>query len=140
MDLWRLKETLIRHEALRLKPYLCSEGKMTIGVGRNIEDNGIRQNEAMFMLDNDIKETVDQLEKFEWFNGLTDVRKEVLVNLHFNIGHYSFLGFRNMIAAIKNGNFERAAEEMKDSKWYRQVGSRAVELCEAMKTNRFVGG
>ena len=51
----RLKDMLIRHEGLKLKPYLCTAGKLTIGVGRNIQDRGITYQEAMMLLENDIR-------------------------------------------------------------------------------------
>ncbi|MDY0127369.1 MAG: hypothetical protein RBR69_04500 [Candidatus Cloacimonadaceae bacterium] len=42
----RIKEQLVRHEGLRLKPYRCTAGKLTIGIGRNLNDCGITQSEA----------------------------------------------------------------------------------------------
>ena len=49
----RMKEQLLRHEGLRLKPYRCTAGKLTIGIGRNLDDCGISQKEAYALLDND---------------------------------------------------------------------------------------
>jgi lysozyme len=137
MDRKRLTDTLIRHEALRLKPYRCSEGKLTIGVGRNIDDNGISEDEAIYMLNNDIDATEKQLRKFSWFEDLSDVRQEVLLNLHFNIGRSSFLRFKMMIRALENGDYLEAGVQMKDSKWFHQVGIRAEQLVEAMQSNSF---
>lgn len=137
MDYKRLKEILIRHEALRLKPYRCSEGKLTIGVGHNIDDNGISEATAMFILDEDIKNTEAELRKFSWFEQLSDVRQEVILNLHFNIGRSSFLTFKKMIRALEYGDYLEAGEQMKDSKWYKQVGIRAEQLVEAMQSNSF---
>jgi lysozyme len=57
----RIKEQLVRHEGLRLKPYRCTAGKLTIGVGRNLEDKGISQQEAYELLENDIRECEVQL-------------------------------------------------------------------------------
>ena len=55
------KAQLVRHEGLRLKPYRCTAGKLTIGVGRNLEDKGISQQEAYELLENDIRECEVQL-------------------------------------------------------------------------------
>ena len=137
MDYKRLENTLIRHEALKLKPYRCSEGFLTIGVGHNLDANGISEAAAMFIFDEDIKEHEEALRKFSWFEGLSDVRQEVLLNLHFNIGHTSFLQFRKMIWALENGDYLEAAEQMKDSKWFNQVGVRGKQLVEAMVSNSF---
>ena len=57
-----LKEQLIRHEGLRLTVYDCPAGYKTIGVGRNIEQKGITESEALYLLDNDIGYFTEQLE------------------------------------------------------------------------------
>ncbi len=137
MDRKRLVETLIRHESLELKLYKCQAGKQTIGVGHNIDDNGISKKVAEFILNEDIENSEVSLRKFSWFEKLSDIRQEVLLNLHFNIGHTSFLKFKRMIWNLEKENFEQAAEEMKDSKWYGQVGPRSVYLVNAMKNNQF---
>lgn len=137
MDRKRLVKTLIRHEALKLKPYRCSAGKLTIGVGHNLDDNGITEDEAIFILNNDIDNCEEQLRKFSWFEKLSDARQEVLLNLHFNIGHSSFLKFKKMILALTNNDYVEASEQMKDSKWYSQVGYRAKQLVDVMKSNSF---
>jgi lysozyme len=50
------KELLIKHEGIRFTPYKCSMGRWTIGIGRNLSDKGITKEEALYLLDNDIKE------------------------------------------------------------------------------------
>jgi lysozyme len=137
MDKFRLVKTLIQHEGLVLRPYQDQEGFLTIGVGHNLDANGISEKVAMFMLDEDIDEHVQALRHFAWFENLSDVRQEVIINLHFNIGHKSFLQFRKMIWNLEKGDFDQAANEMTDSKWYNQVGPRAVFLVNAMRANKF---
>jgi lysozyme len=137
MNRKRLIDTLIRHEGMRNTLYKCSEGKNTIGVGRNIDANGISTEEALYLLKNDIKGCEENLRKYSWFENLTDVRQEVLLNLCFNIGYAGFKTFRKMIWALENGDYLTASEEMKDSKWYRQVGIRAEQLVDAMASNSF---
>lgn len=82
----RIKEQLVRHEGLRLKPYRCTAGKLTIGIGRNLEDCGISQAEAYVLLENDIQNCEKQLldEIPEIYNTLDEVRKSVLLNMCFN--------------------------------------------------------
>ena len=137
MDRNRLIQTLVRHESLELMPYRCPAGKLTIGVGHNLEANGISENIAMLILIEDLEVHESELRKFAWFEKLSDVRQEVLVNLHFNIGHDTFLRFKKMIYNLEKGLFVAAADEMQDSKWYNQVGPRAVYLVNAMKNNQF---
>jgi len=57
----KLTDQLIKHEGLRLKPYHCPAGKLTIGVGRNLEDKGITEEEAVMLLENDIQECLKDL-------------------------------------------------------------------------------
>lgn len=129
-----LKELLIKHEGLRLKPYRCTAGKLTIGVGRNLDDKGITEDEAMMMLDNDIRATTRALaETFAWFIFLDNVRKAVVVSMVFNLGLGGFLKFKNTIAAIRDKDWNKAADNMLQSKWAEQVGKRAYELAEMMR-------
>ena len=129
-----IEDQLILHEGLRLKPYRCTAGKLTIGVGRNLEDKGISHDEAMLLLRNDIAEVTVQLEQFDWFRALGPVRRKVLVDMAFNLGMAGLLGFQKMIEALKQGDYEAAADEMVYSRWYRQVGERGRRLERMMRT------
>ena len=134
----RIKEQLVRHEGLRLKPYRCTAGKLTIGIGRNLDDCGISQTEAYVLLENDIQNCERQLldEIPEIYNGLDEVRKLVLLNMCFNLGIGGLLGFNNTLAFIAAGDWERAANGMLASKWAKQVGRRAIELSELMRKGK----
>jgi lysozyme len=138
-DMTALEDQLIDHEGLELKPYQCTADKLTIGVGRNIEDRGITEDEARYLLKNDIKIVEDELlEKKPVVAGLDAVRQRVLVDMGFNLGIPTLLKFQNMWAAIEEEDFERAAEEAMDSRWAKQVGRRAERLCQAMATGEWV--
>ncbi len=134
----RIKEQLVRHEGLRLKPYRCSAGKLTIGIGRNLDDCGITQSEAYVMLINDIINCEKQLQSKipDIYNGLDEVRKSVMLNMCFNLGINGLLGFKNTLAFVKAGDWERAANNMLVSKWAKQVGRRAIELSELMRKGK----
>jgi len=129
-----IEDQLIMHEGLRLKPYRCPAGYLTIGVGRNLETKGISENEALFLLRNDIAEVTAQLERFDWFRALGPVRRKVLIDMCFNLGMAGLLGFQKMIEALKQGDYERAADEMVNSRWYGQVGERGRRLERMMRT------
>ena len=131
-----LRAMLIRHEGVRLKPYKDSVGKLTIGIGRNLDDKGITQSEAELMLTHDIQEVEEEAFRLKWFLKLNEVRQDVILNMLFNLGTTRLLGFKKMIAAIERGDYERAADEMMDSKWASQVGSRATELAHMMKVGK----
>ena len=112
--------------------------KWTIGVGRNIEDRGLREDEINLMLSNDIDEALGSARSLiAGFDNLDDVRQEVLVNMAFNLGKTRLAGFKKLISAVVAKDFQRAADEMEDSAWYRQVGNRAKRLVSAMETGEF---
>ena len=123
-------------EGLSIKLYQCSVGKMTIGYGRNIEDNGISEEEADYLLMNDIKRVQKELRaNFEWFGLLSTARQGALINMCFNLGITRLLGFKKMIAALEMGDYQEAANQMLDSKWARQVGGRSGRLSDVMRNN-----
>lgn len=133
-----LETLLIRHEGMRLRCYLCPSGKISIGVGRNLEDLGITEAEAFELLRNDIRRVEAEAKKgLPWFDELDWVRKNVILSMIFNLGMKRFLEFRQMFAAIQAKDYEKAASEMLNSKWASQVGKRAVELAEMMKSGAY---
>jgi len=128
-----LVKQLMRHEGKRLKPYRCTADKLTIGYGRNLDDVGISDAEAMFMLRNDISQArVDLIQNHPWIDQLDYPRQDVLINMVFNLGINRFNGFKNAIAAARVGDFDLCAKEMLDSRWANQVGERANELARQM--------
>jgi lysozyme len=133
IDSERLEQQLIVDEGLKLRPYKCSADKLTIGVGHNLDDNGITEDVAMYMLRADLKVTITELRSnFSWFERLDSYRQEVLMNMCFNLGIARLKGFRKMIAALEIKDYKEAAVQMMDSRWARQVGVRAVRLSEMM--------
>jgi lysozyme len=134
----RIRAQLVRHEGLRLKPYRCTAGKLTIGIGRNLDDRGISQREAYAMMERDIQDCEQWLidEIPEVYNKLDEVRQSVLLNMCFNLGIKGLLGFKNTLAFIGAGDWERAANNMLVSKWAKQVGRRAIELSELMRKGK----
>lgn len=134
----KLTEQLKRHEGLRLKPYKCTAGKLTIGYGRNIEDCGITEGEATAMLAADIHKGENQIsENIEMLSNISDARYDVLVNMVFNMGITGVLRFKKMLKAVKQGHYSLASIEMLDSRWAKQVPSRANELANQMRTGEY---
>ena len=129
MNIALLVEELKHDEGVKLKPYQCSSGKLTIGIGRNIEERGISDSEAEFMLKNDIDICIDELKKaFSWYDNLSDKRQRVMINMCFNLGLGKLKGFKKFLQAMDDQIWNIAAEEMLDSRWADQVGDRAVRL------------
>ena len=132
-----LRGQIKKHEGFSSKPYKCTAGKITIGYGRNLEDNGISEEEAEELLKGDINKVYSQLINYQWFAELDKVRSGVIVNMTFNLGLRGMLKFIKMINALSLKDYELAAKEMLNSKWARQVGDRATELAEQMRTGRY---
>lgn len=136
MNIDDLKTQLLNHEEYRQFPYRCSGNKLTVAIGRNLEDKGISAAEALVLLENDINECFEDLKSiFTEFEELNENRQHALIDMRFNLGASGFRGFKKMIEAVKENDFDRAAAEMKDSRWYGQVGRRAKNLILMMQEN-----
>ena len=134
MNRTKVKVQLVGHEGLRLKPYRDTVGKLTIGVGRNLDDAGVTEDEAKVLLDNDVTRVWKSLTNaLPYFGSLDDDRQHVLIDMAFNLGLAGLANFKRMLAAVEARDFSLAAREMLDSKWASQVGQRAKTLAAMMK-------
>lgn len=158
-------ERLASDEGRRVKPYLDSVGVWTIGIGRNLEDVGFSDNEVELLADyfggyreavngifrvgltDDIIEymfrrDVERAERdldarFPFWRDVTpDARRDVIVNMCFNLGLTRFAHFTKFWHAIRARDYPRAAVEMLDSRWARQVGPRSERLADVMDPDR----
>lgn len=134
MNRQELSDQLIIDEKLCLKPYIDTVGKTSIGVGRNLTDRGILKSEALQMLENDIIGVESDLDReLPWWRQMSEKRQQALGNMCFNLGIVRLLGFKNALAAMRNGDFSRARKEMLDSRWADQVGNRARRLAKMIE-------
>lgn len=126
-----------RYEGLSKIPYKCPTGHLTIGYGHNLE-NGISAAAAEFILQEDLNKAARAVkDAFPWWWKLDDARQFVLVDMAFNMGIAGLKGFKKMLAAMEQGEYQTAAKEMLASKWAVQVGRRAVELAKIMQTGEW---
>jgi len=127
----KLNELLEKHEGLRLKPYRCSENYLTIGYGRNLETRGISEEEADYLLQNDIQNVVADIYfifKDEW-RFLPNNVKIVLASMRFQLGSGGFRSFKKMIQAVRDYDYDKMTKEMLDSVWAKkQTPERAMDL------------
>ena len=142
----KLTEMLRRHEGVESHAYLCSENFTTIGVGRNIDagDNGrsrglgLSDDEVDYLLRNDIDRVTEELDdEYSWFAGLNDARSDAMVDISFNLGQTRLRGFRKALEAMESGDWEEAGKQFLDSRWADQVGNRATELTEIIRTGEY---
>jgi len=137
----RLIAMLKRHEGVETHAYECSEGKITVGVGRNIDQGGgmgLSDDEIDYLLQNDIERCIVELSsEYPWFSGLDEVRKDAIVDISFNLGQTRLRLFKRALAAMETGNYKEAATEFLDSRWAKQVGSRALELTDMISSGEY---
>lgn len=113
------------------------KGKVTVGWGYNIDDKGLPTDICQMLLDREISAATDDLiNNYSWVSGLDSVRREVLIEMMYNLGLGKFRAFKMTLSAIENGDYKLASEHMLDSLWAKQVGIRAIRLAKKMETGR----
>lgn len=148
-----LIQRFVLHEGCELMPYRCPAGYLTIGVGRNLETNpltgeekkvcgdymhGITKNIAFYLLRHDIEKVKRECKQnIPFFNRLDPERQYALIDMCFNLGIKSLLGFKKMLGAMGCGDWERAANESLNSKYAKQTGKRARRIANTIKTGEF---
>lgn len=143
-------DLLKRHEGFQARVYKCPAGKQSIGYGYNLEANplkldikiiggfykhGISETEAERLLVDELTRLDLILSgKLDWWQNINEARQSVLLNMAYNLGVNGLLKFSKTLGFIRNHDFARAAQEMLDSSWARQVHGRASELALIMRT------
>ena len=133
-----LQNELIRDEGLRLTPYRDSIGNLTIGVGHLIQKGEsftkISNTEALDLLENDIRIAERRLSNiFPSWRSLDEVRQRTMINLTFNLG-YKLADFKRFLHAAKSGDWDKAADQLMQSRWYKQVKLRGPRVVHAIRT------
>lgn len=125
-------------ESLRLRMYRDTVGFLTIGWGHNLDANPITERAAQVIVEDDIDVAKRELVRhLPWVTRLDPVRQFVLTDMSFNMGMPTLLNFKNTLGYIERGEFERAAQGMRHSLWYRQTGNRAKILVRMMETGQW---
>ena len=131
-DLVRL---LTRHEGRRAFAYLDTAGRLTIGVGRNLTDRGLADDEIDLLLANDIAlaRSICEDRFGHAFAVASRARRHALVSMAFNLGGPRLAGFTRLRAAVRRGDWDEAAAEALDSRWAAQTGRRAIEIATMLR-------
>lgn len=138
MNEQRLYIDLERDEGKRPKPYRDTVGKLTVGIGRNLDDVGLRENEMALMLRNDVADAAYHLDtNFPWWRSMTDARQNALCNMCFNLGIARLKGFKQTLSLLQAGQYEAAADEVLRSRWASQVGSRAQRIAALFRKGEY---
>jgi len=133
-----LVKELIRDEGMVLKPYRDSLGFLTIGVGHLIKKGEsfgeITKDQAISILENDIKDAERKLDSIlPGWRKLDDVRQRSMINLSVNLG-YKLGDFRRFLHAAKSGDWDKAADALIQSRWFKQVKLRGPRIVHAIRT------
>jgi lysozyme len=129
LNMLQLERDLDRDEGRRRKPYRDSVGKLTIGVGRNLDDRGLTEPEIDYLLHNDITLACAELDRnASWWRDMPEPWQRGLANMSFNLGWPRLSAFKKMLAALEAGDGVTAAAEALDSKWSAQVGDKASRI------------
>lgn len=136
MNLDKLVAQLTVHEGLKLKPYTDSVGRLTIGVGHNLTDNGLTRQQCFDICKDDVNNAVTFLNaNCPWFNDLDEVRQRAIANMTFNLMS-KLLEFKGMIAALKVKDWNTAADHLVNSGFGHQTGQRAQDLAKMIRTGQ----
>lgn len=137
MNINKLKDSLIQHEGNKPKPYTCSAGKLTIGIGHNL-DNPLSPKAIDQIFVDDVDTAIEELNRaFPSWTDHNNTRQNVLIEMMFNLGAPTLSQFKKMWSALASKNYVKASIEMLDSKWAKQVHKRAETLSEMMATGEF---
>lgn len=136
MDLTKLSNQLIKHEGLKQFPYRDTIGKLTIGVGHNLDDKGLTQAQIRSILIDDLTDTVNFLNfKLPWLKDLDDVRQRAVANMTFDLMG-KILDFKHMLAALQAKDWIKASDELLNSTFAKQTGQRARDLAKMLLTGQ----
>jgi len=123
------------HEGRMRRMYKCTAGFNTIGVGHNLDANGLTDRAIDVILVEDIRAVEAGLDRaLPWWRKESDARRAALVDLAFNMGVNGLLQFRNTLEAWRTGRHQQAADGLVASKWYGQVGRRAQRIERMVRT------
>ena len=143
-----ISELITKHEGRRSKPYKCSAGANTIGVGHNIDANPLPADIAKHLketgsIDNEmiarllamdiIRAASDCKKLFPEFNSFSHNRRAALIDWCFQLGFTRASRFVTSIACINTGRWSEAAEAMRNSKWAEQTPNRAAEITDLIE-------
>lgn len=123
-----------KHEGLRLKPYRCAQGKLTIAYGFNL-DTGITHEIAQYLLMVKFNENVSLLDaQLPWWNDQPMIVKNVFLNMTYQLGFAGFKKFKKFLSFIQCKDYQNASKEMLNSLWAKQTPLRANELSNMIKS------
>ncbi len=136
MDFPRLRRGLEFDEGNKKRPYECTAGKTTIGIGHNLTDTDLPEEAIELLYNIDVKGCLDTCKKlFPKWDLLDNNKQYVLANMSFQLGYSNLKKFIKFIIAVNNDDWEEAYIEMLDSKWARSDSPKRAHRLAAIIAN-----
>ncbi len=129
-----LFELLKFEEGYRDRPYYCSEGYPTVGIGTKLGPKGaplecytftVSEHAAKALLDDEVKKILNELVKHRWYIELNSDRQTIIKSMCYQMGVSGVFKFKKMIAALERGDYNEASLQALDSLWAKQTPARA---------------
>ena len=144
MDLSKLKDQLIIDEGVKYETYLDHLSLKTCGIGHLCREDEpeydlelgaeISEDRVTELFEQDIQSVIIDCKKvYDDWDNLPEEVKQIVANMMFNLGRPRYSKFRKHIQAVMDGNWQESANQMRDSRWHRQVTNRAERLCKRME-------
>lgn len=137
MNLRQMKDDLVSDEGYRAFVYKDSEGYDTVGIGFLVDHRrgrGLSMEECLVILDMRVMRLYNEIsDKLPWFKKLSDGRQRALINMAYQMGVKGVLNFKNMISALRSGDYVIAEIEALDSKWAKQTPARAKRIAAMLR-------
>jgi lysozyme len=144
MDLQRLQEELEYDEGVKYEIYLDHLGLPTFGIGHLVTEadpehgqevgTEVSEDRVAEAFEQDIQTTLSECTVlYPDFEDLPEEAQLIIANMMFNMGRPRLSQFKGMKRGVDARDWNAAADEMVDSRWYRQVTNRADRLVQRMR-------
>tara|TARA_R110002020_G_scaffold181918_3_gene377207 strand:- start:6610 stop:7059 length:450 start_codon:yes stop_codon:yes gene_type:complete len=144
MDISKLKDQLIIDEGVKYETYLDHLSLKTCGIGHLCREDEpeydlelgaeISEDRVTELFEQDIQSVIQDCKKvYDDWDKLPEEVKQIVANMMFNLGRPRYSKFRKHIQAVMDGNWQESANQMRDSRWHKQVTNRAERLCKRME-------
>lgn len=132
-NLTEIEQVIILDEGIKNAPYKDTKGNWTIGIGyyigKDIENLRLSSGACIYLMREKLQEAENIANKIftkPLIATIAPARRAVILSLIYNMGEMRFRTFKHMIEAILSGDWDRAAEELRDSKWARDVDPKEI--------------
>jgi lysozyme len=144
MDISKLKDQLIIDEGVKYETYLDHLSLKTCGIGHLCREDEpeydlelgaeISEDRVTELFEQDIQSVIQDCKKvYDDWDKLPEEVKQIVANMMFNLGRPRYSKFRKHIQAVMDGNWQESANQMRQSRWHKQVTNRAERLCKRME-------